>query len=174
MPSFISNNNDYQILSINAKKSNQYRIRRMQETDIDTIVKLEQITWPDESWSSEVFFDYLHNPFWDCWILACSINDNSILGYGLQYIDNHVSHIANLCIDPCQRGRGLGGILLQYMIDYSRRLGASIIELEVNTSNIQAYNLYYKHGFVKIGFLERYYLDSTDAYRMQLILDRIY
>ncbi|CAF0971112.1 unnamed protein product [Rotaria sp. Silwood1] len=174
MPSDIRSNDNYQVLPINIERSTRCRIRRMRETDIDTIVKIEQITWPNESWSFEHFFDYLNNPLWHCWILTSTTNDYLVFGYGLQCIDKHVSHIANLCIDPNQRGRGLGGILLNHMIDYSRRLGASIVELEVNTSNMHAYNLYCKHGFIIIELLERYYSDSTDAYRMQLTINRIY
>ncbi|CAF1118403.1 unnamed protein product [Rotaria sordida] len=172
MPVDIYRNNDYQVLSINTSKSTEYQIRRMRLTDIDTLVKIEQITWPNESWPFETFFDHIIHPFWHCWILESTNNDNLILGYGLQYVYKSVSHIANLCIDPNQRGRGLGKILLRYMIDHSRLFGASAIELEVNTSNIPAYNLYYKHGFIIIELLEQYYSDNTDAYRMQLSIDR--
>ncbi|CAF2749145.1 unnamed protein product [Rotaria sp. Silwood2] len=163
-------NDLYQTFIMNPNKQNQYQIRRMLETDVETVVKIEQITWLDQAWSSQQFLDFVNYPHWKCWILESTHNDTLVFGYGLHYIDNHVSHIANICIDPYQRGHGLGGILLQYMIDYSRRLGASTIELEVNTSNINAYRLYYKYGFRIVRSLPQYYGKYGDAYHMVLAI----
>jgi ribosomal-protein-alanine N-acetyltransferase len=159
---------------MHTKNSAQYQIRSMDETDIDTVVQIEQNTWGDESWHSKHFFRALDDPFWHCWILESTTNGYSILGYGLQYFSYNESHIANLCIRPSQCGRGLGNILLNYMTDFARENGATVITLEVHTSNVRAYNLYVKHGFAIIEFLEGYYSKNKDAYRMQRILHRIY
>jgi len=145
----------------------------MHRTDIDTVINIEQATWPLDSWTYEYFLECLDDPLWNCWILESTTTDNSILGYGFQYFSNGISHIANLCIHPHQRGHGLGGILLRHMINYGYNLGFSIVELEVKTSNINAYRLYAKHGFRIIQLLERYYSNTADAYRMRLIVNRI-
>lgn len=166
MPLRIDTNPDYQA-SANVK---QYRIRTMTVTDIPTVVKIDRATWGDTSWSLEQFFDFFDDEFSDCWILESNSVDYPILGYGFQKSSNGVSHITNLCLHPDQRGRGLGGILLRHMIDYARWLNISIVELEVDTSNIRAYTLYFKHGFRISQRLERYYSENADAYRMQLFL----
>ncbi|CAF1107355.1 unnamed protein product [Rotaria sordida] len=170
MPPEININDVYQTFAMTSNKQNQYRIRRMLETDIKTVVKIEQVTWLDESWSSQQVFDCLNHPHWQCWILESTNDDNLILGYCFQYIYKHVSHIANLCIDPNQRGHGLGETLLRYMIDYSCLFGASVIKLKVNTSNIPAYRLYDKYGFRIVQFLPQYYSKHADAYQMILRL----
>jgi ribosomal-protein-alanine N-acetyltransferase len=166
-------NNNYLSLTLSFNNANQLQIRSMREIDIDTVTQIDHETWRESSWFSEDFFKALHDPLWKCWILESTTKDNSILGYGLQYLLRGTSNIANLCIHPDQRGRGLGGILLRHMINYSREIGASIVELQVNTSNMHAYHLYVKHGFRAIEFLERYYSDTQNAYLMQLLLDRI-
>ncbi|CAF0973051.1 unnamed protein product [Rotaria magnacalcarata] len=157
-----SNNND---------KSAKYRIRRMLDSDVNTLVKIEQITWPFEAWTADTFFHYLDEPFTYCWILVSATNNHSVLGYAIQYFISEKSQIANLCIHPDQRGRGLGGILLHHMINYAHQFGYRIHQLEVNTSNIHAYRLYNKYGFKIVGMLRQYYSDGADAYDMRLIVD---
>jgi len=149
---------------------NQYRIRPMHETDIPTVVSIERAVWKNESWRLKDFLQALNNPLYNCWILESISTDYIVLGYGFQYLLNDVSHIANLCIHPNRRGRGLGGILLRHMIDDARQNGASTVELEVNTSNTHAYMLYINHGFRIFQFLPQYYSEYSDAYRMTLIL----
>ncbi|CAF3513460.1 unnamed protein product [Rotaria sp. Silwood1] len=169
MPPEINFNDVYQTFTMTSDKQNQYQIRRMLETDIETVLEIEQITWLDKSWSSQQFSDCLNHPHWKCWILESTDNDYLVLGYGLQYIYNHVSDIVNLCVHPNQRGHGLGGILLHYMIDYSRLSDASIIKLRVDTSNMHAHRLYHKNGFRIVQFLSQYY-KYADAYEMVLQL----
>jgi ribosomal-protein-alanine N-acetyltransferase len=163
-------NDLYQSFAVTSINQNQYKIRPMLETDIATVVQIEQTTWGDESWSLDDFFRALDNPFSNCWILESTIKGYSVLGYGLQYVSGNVSHIANLCIRPSHCGYGLGKVLLHYLIDYARQKGASKIQLVVHTSNIRAYTLYSNHGFRILQLLPQYYSDQSDAYKMVLLL----
>ena len=144
-----------------------YRIRSMSEDDIDAVLAIDMFTWPKEAWSGQNFSRALVDPTWNCWILEDSISDSSILGYGLQYSAHRVSHIANLCVHPYQRGCGLGGFLLRHMIDRARHENLPVVTLEVNTANEQAYKFYENHGFRIIDVLPAYYSCGSDAYRMQ-------
>jgi ribosomal-protein-alanine N-acetyltransferase len=152
------------------KETVQYQIRSMHEIDLDIVVDIDRATWGDISWRPKDFVRALRNPLWNCWILESGTNDHRLLGYGLQRIADDVSHITNLCIHPNQRGRGLGGILLRFMIDHSREMNASIVNLEVETLNTRAYKLYRNHGFRISRFLFKYYSDDSHAYQMTLFL----
>ncbi|CAF1027131.1 unnamed protein product [Adineta steineri] len=174
MPPYGDNITDYQTLSINTNNVDRYQIRWMAEDDIETMTKIDRDTWGNTSWSSKDFFKSLNNLSWNCWILENPNSDQSILGYGLQYQLDNISHVANLTLHPSQCGRGLGGILLRHMIDYARQNDATKITLEVNTSNTRAFKLYANHGFQIVEYLERYYSDTADAYRMELLFDVIY
>jgi len=173
MPPHIDVNLDDQPSATKVNNSNQCRIRSMVQTDIPTVFEIDQATWGDCAWSLEHFFDLLNDPLCNGWIVESTTTDYPILGYGFQVVSNGISHIVNLCIHPDRRGRGLGEILLLHMIDYGRRLGSSIVDLEVDTSNVPAYRLYFKHGFRIIQLLQQYYSDTADAYRMRLIMNRI-
>ncbi len=168
MPPEITVNDVYQTFTV--FPNNQYRIRPMHDTDIAIVVNLEQATWGNASWSLEEFFQALTHPYWNCWILESTTTNGLLLGYGLQYFSDGLSHIANLCIHPDQRGRGLGGILLRHMINYASQIEASGIQLEVDTSNKSAYMLYVKHGFRIVQYLSKYYSEYSDAYLMKLLL----
>jgi ribosomal-protein-alanine N-acetyltransferase len=166
MPPEININDVYQAFI----ETFEYQIRAMDENDIPTVVNIERATWRDTSWLPNDFLDALHDPHYNCWILERITNGHRILGYGLQKAKRNSSHIANLCIHPSQRGHGLGGILLHHMIDHARQTGASMIELEVDTTNVHAYKLYYNHGFRKNRTFFKYYSDESDAYHMTLSL----
>jgi ribosomal-protein-alanine N-acetyltransferase len=164
----IDTNSDFRTSENDVK---QYRIRAMTVTDIPSVVKLDEITWGDKSWTIEQFYDHLDDSVANCWVLESNTTDDSIAGYGFQRLSSGRLHITNLCIHPNECGRGLGGILLRHMIGYARWLNIPIVELEVATSNIRAYTLYYKHGFRIMQYLERYYSEIDDAYRMQLFIE---
>ncbi|CAF2974149.1 unnamed protein product [Rotaria socialis] len=173
----LSNNIIYEnnLLSSNDNdRPTKYRIRRMLDSDVNTLVKIEEITWPFEPWTADTFFHCLGEPFTYCWILVSVTNDHSVLGYAIQYFIREKSEIANLCIHPDQRGGGLGGILLHHMINYAHQFGYRIHQLEVNTSNIHAYRLYNKFGFKIVGVRKQFYSDGADAYDMQLIVDEVH
>jgi ribosomal-protein-alanine N-acetyltransferase len=170
MPPDININDFYKTFTAPSNRQNRYRIRAMNETDIVTVVAIERDTWGNESWLSEDFHQVLRDPFYHCWILESIITDYVVLGYGLQYQTDDGSHIANLCLHPSRRGRGLGHILLHHMIEHTRENNGSIIELEVLTTNTQAYMLYVKHGFEIVDYVPDYYSKYSDAYRMVLKL----
>ncbi len=77
-----------------------------------------------------------------------------------------VGHILNIAVDPAFRGRGLGKRLLEYALEYCRRLGAKQIELEVRTGNDAAIALYQKYGFEIRELRPCYYSDGEDAFVM--------
>jgi len=145
-----------------------FRIRSMAETDIPKVNEIEKLTYGDQSWPLEELFIVLTDPIYSCWILE-DINDPTlILGFGFQrYIDD-MSHITNLCIHPNRRSEGLGGLLLRHMITHAQIYGAIYVTLEVKISNLHAYHLYVKHGFTIIEYLEKYYSEFDDGYRMNL------
>ncbi len=77
-----------------------------------------------------------------------------------------VGHILNIAVDPAFRGRGLGKRLLEYALEYCRRLGAQQVELEVRTGNDVAIALYRKYGFEIRELRPCYYSDGEDAFVM--------
>lgn len=175
MAAELNTNDIWQTLSIIDDNECQYRIRSMHQTDVDILIIIEQATWQSESWTYEYCLECLNDPLWKCWIIErkTSTADNPLLGYSFQHLSDEtkmISHIDSICIHPNCRGHGLGGILLRYMIDYARGIGALTIELIVKTSNKHAYELYVKHGFTIVRRLRKYYSNNSNACLMQFFV----
>ena len=97
----------------------------------------------------------------------------SILGYGGLWKIDDEAHISTIAIDPVQRGKGFGEILLAGMFGKALQLKARYIVLEVRVSNAVAQSLYRKYGFSRVRRRKNYYRsDSEDAWDMRVSLDR--
>ena len=78
-------------------------------------------------------------------------------------------HINNLAVRPELRGRGLGSLLLQRILEEAERIGAPNATLEVRRSNAAARRLYERAGFELAGVRTGYY---THPIEDALILSR--
>ena len=88
---------------------------------------------------------------------------------------NYKSNIVQvdlLCVKKEFKGHHLGKSLLSFCINYCKSLNYNNYSLHVSTTNMPAFNLYKKLGFVICGFIEKYYSDEkpedSDAYYMIL------
>jgi ribosomal protein S18 acetylase RimI-like enzyme len=79
-----------------------------------------------------------------------------------------VGQIHSIAVSPRYRGLGVADRLLRHALNRSRDLGARTISLEVRPENVEAVQLYLKHGFTKAESLANYYQDGGTAERMVL------
>ena len=54
-------------------------------------------------------------------------------------------------------GKGIGTGIMNVLIDFARKSGAEVLELEVRSDNEAAISLYKKFGFEKIGTNEKFF-----------------
>jgi ribosomal-protein-alanine N-acetyltransferase len=85
-----------------------------------------------------------------------------IVGYGGLWLTFEDAHVTTIAVDPDHRGRGVGELLLNALIDHAYELGAKQITLEVRVSNTAAQRLYLKYGFQPAGTRPRYYTDNGE------------
>jgi ribosomal-protein-alanine N-acetyltransferase len=85
-----------------------------------------------------------------------------LVGYGGLWITESEAHITTIAVVPEQRGRGLGELLLNGLIDNAAEGRASWVSLEVRVSNVVAQKLYLKYGFRPAGTRARYYTDNGE------------
>jgi ribosomal-protein-alanine N-acetyltransferase len=85
-----------------------------------------------------------------------------VVGYGGVWLTVDEGHITTVATAPEARGRGIGELLLNGLIDAARDLGAHFLTLEVRVSNTIAQNLYLKYGFEARGTRRRYYTDNNE------------
>ena len=104
-------------------------------------------------WSEQVFRSCLRAGY------ACRVaaEGGRVRGYGIVSLAADEAHLLNLCIDPAEQGRGLGGWLLRHLFGIARVRLAERMFLEVRPSNRTAVRLYEGHGFVHVGTRRGYY-----------------
>jgi [ribosomal protein S18]-alanine N-acetyltransferase len=85
-----------------------------------------------------------------------------IVGYGGVWLSVDEGHITTIAVAPEARGRGVGELLLNGLIDQAINLNADVLTLEVRVSNLVAQQLYLKYGFRPAGTRPRYYTDNGE------------
>lgn len=130
------------------------RIRKMETTDIDSVLALEQTVYK-YPWTRGILVDCMIVPGYSCWVCE---DEHNVFGYGILAIGIDEAHIMNLCVSPEAQGSGWGARLLDKIIETAREKKiVDTLLLEVRKSNKPAIALYKKYGFKKIGERKAYY-----------------
>ncbi|AMQ74221.1 MULTISPECIES: GNAT family N-acetyltransferase [Bacillus amyloliquefaciens group] len=62
-------------------------------------------------------------------------------------------YLSRMIVKEGYRNCGIGGIIVDFLIDYAKQLGFEEITLGVDTDNLNARHLYEKKGFTTVLFL---------------------
>jgi len=81
-------------------------------------------------------------------------------------LDNGKCTISLFAVDPMNQNMGIGNDLLNEFRKTAMMHGLNAIQLEVRECNSKAIRFYEKRGFLKTGFLEHFYNDGGNAFRM--------
>ena len=146
------------------QKENGIRIRRMRMEDVDAVAAIEQATFA-RPWSRESFRQEIERNRAARYLVA--EKDGNVIGYAGAWIIIDESHITNIAVAEEERGRGVGRMLTEALMQYISNLGAAYATLEVRVSNERAQRLDKSLGFVSVGKRKRYYEDNgEDAFLM--------
>ena len=83
--------------------------------------------------------------------------DELICGFGGVMLVGEDAHIVTLAIEPEERERGVGSMLMVSLVEAAKTRGAQNLTLEVRRSNEAAQHLYRKFGFEEVGLRREYY-----------------
>ncbi len=140
------------------------RIRRMTSEDVDRVVELERLIFPDP-WSCNSFdYEIQHNPFSSPLVLEVN---GEIGGYAVIWKIYEEFHIANFAMRPDLQGKKLGSRFLENLLSLKDNCAFAL--LEVRESNHRAIRLYQKFGFKTIMRRKGYYRNGETALVMQKI-----
>lgn len=90
--------------------------------------------------------------------VIAAVNDSgNVVGYGCVTTVSGESEILNIAVDKRFRSLGIGGLLLDRMMEISFSKGGSKIFLDVRESNVSARRLYSSRGFFENGIRKNYY-----------------
>jgi N6-L-threonylcarbamoyladenine synthase len=135
-----------------------WRIRQMSARDVPQVASIEAQSFRDP-WTAGMLQEELSQDM--SWHVVASENETGVAGYliGRTYPDEW--HLLNLAVAPGERGRGLGGVLLDDFLDAAENACVPVI-LEVRPGNREAIGLYTGRGFGTIGVRPQYYSDTLE------------
>lgn len=131
------------------------RIRDMTLADVPAVAQVETESYAFP-WSDGIFRDCLRAGYFCCvaeWERQC-------VGYGIMSAGAGEAHLLNLCVAEGHRQLGVGGALLQRLVELAIAFGVREMFLEVRPSNDVAIHLYQSRGFAQIGIRKGYYQAS--------------
>lgn len=141
------------------------RFRKAETEDIDAIVRLEELSFPEEPWSRQMLLEEIENPL--ALFCVAEEEDGAIIAYIIAWIiAPFEAQIGSIAVLPGKRRRGLASRLMDVLFDVCRSSSVDEISLEVRVSNAAAIALYERYGFVRNGIRRNYYQDGEDAYNM--------
>lgn len=98
--------------------------------------------------------EYLENGLWQFFVAT---ENGQVLGYISFRLVFDECHICNVATATEARRRGVGSLLVDYLITYAKGQGVSKYFLEVRESNLPAIELYKKFGFAPVGVSKNHY-----------------
>jgi ribosomal-protein-alanine N-acetyltransferase len=154
----------------------EVRLRTMRWWDVERLLPLENELFGSSAWSAETFWSELAHPDTRWYVVAERPADPGpgqtaleLVGYAGLLAPGPEADVQTVAVAPTCQGQGLGGILVDALIDQARLRSASTLLLEVRADNEPAIRLYSRLGFERIAIRRRYYQpEDVDAWVMRL------
>lgn len=135
--------------------SESIRIRLARGEDLTEVARIEADNF-SEPWSLKGFQDALDLKE-TARIFTAVDEAEHILGYLVLYFTDFDGELETIAVERGYRGQGIGGLLLDAMLDFGREKKLEQIVLEVRPSNQPALALYQNRGFVPCGIRKNFY-----------------
>lgn len=137
-------------------------IRRVTEEDAKDLMMLEEGSI-EHPWEEAELVKLGNDPNKAGFIAE---DDGTVIGYiGFSHILDE-AEIGNLVVEGSQRGRGIGGALIEEAKQYLKDQGIARVYLEVAEDNEPAGHLYAKAGFKQFNIRRDYYGRGRNAILM--------
>jgi len=146
------------------------RLRSFQQQDMAGLHQLDQVCFPREiAYSKAELRYFLTHPRCSCWI--AEQGESKLAGFVIVERASRngrlTGHIVTLDVDPVERRRGLGTLLMHTAEEQMKDEGAGVMSLEVAENNSAAREFYQRLGFATTGRISKYYAGRVDAEVME-------
>lgn len=136
---------------------------KIDKMSLEDLISIKDIltTEFDDFWNYEILKSELESN--NSYFFVAKNISGEIVGFaGIKVILDEAD-IMNIVVKKDFRNNGIGSLLLDYLISYSKSINLKTITLEVNEINIPAIKLYEKFDFEKLGIRKKYYNGENDA-----------
>ena len=149
------------------------QIRPANEDDFDDLLAIEDACFSiyyygQYKFGATEFLYYLRNPRS---IFLVAAEDTHVVGYTAAVVRRTkatpAAHIESIAVLPQHQQQGIGGQLLQAVIDEARQRRCDRAVLEVATPNEEGIAFFKSHGFYEVGELPNYYGRGLDGILMR-------
>jgi [ribosomal protein S18]-alanine N-acetyltransferase len=149
------------------------RLRSFQTQDLAGLHQLDQVCFSRGiAYSRAELHYFLTHPRCSCWVAEQP--ESKLVGFVIVERDScegrPAGHIVTLDVDPAERRRGLGTLLMHAAEERMKQEGAAVLSLEVAENNAPARQFYRGLGFVTKGRIAKYYGGRVDAEVMEKLL----
>lgn len=128
-------------------------IEKMSREHIPELAEIEQLCFA-VPWSEKQLLEELENPLGSYFV---AVEDGRVLGYiGSQTVIDETC-VMNVAVRPDCRGKRLGSLLMEALVQDCLEKGSRLLTLEVRVSNAPALALYRAFGFQQVGLRKGYY-----------------
>lgn len=132
--------------------------------DIDAVHALEVALFPVDRWSVEQFWSELSQPTRAYFV---AVEGDEIVGYAGAFVLAPDADVQTIAVAASAQGHGLGGRLLDTLVDAASEAGCRQMMLEVRSDNAAAISLYERSGFERLSTRRDYYAPGVDAVIMR-------
>ncbi len=145
-----------------------FTIRNMEERDLNEIVRLERIIFPDP-WPKSAFAEQISGEGWGALVAEA---EGELVGYGCYFTVDIEAHLTNIAVREDFRRKSVANALLNIILERVAADGCQYLLLEVRQSNSIARTFYEKRGFRTLYQRPNYYRRPVeDALVMVYYLD---
>lgn len=137
-----------------------FKISKMSIEDLKSIKNILTTDF-DNFWSFDILEEELECS--NSYVIVARDINNTIVGFAGIKIILDEADIMNIVVKKDFRHNGIGSLLLENLINYSKNMNLKTITLEVNENNLSAIRLYDKFSFDKLGIRKKYYNGESDA-----------
>jgi ribosomal-protein-alanine N-acetyltransferase len=149
------------------------QLRGFQGRDLIGLHQLDGVCFtPEIAYSKAELKHFLTHPSCSCWIAERP--QNKLAGFVIIERANRngrlAGHIVTLDVDPGERRRGLGTLLMETAEEQMKHEGVAVMSLEVAENNVAARRFYRGLGYTASGRIAKYYGGRVDAEVMEKII----
>lgn len=144
-------------------------VRDAQERDLVEIERIENASFIDP-WTPNMLLAELRDP--KAYFIVAEV-EGMVVGYCCAENLAKEFNLMSIAVHEDFRKLGIGGILIDHLIDFAKRYRLIGITLEVRVSNDAAKALYFSKGFRTEGIRKGYYANGEDADILWLTFEKI-
>lgn len=143
-----------------APRSGSLLIRKAAREDLDVLFEMSQESFASEPWTREGVLEEIDRESSLCEVVE--MPGHGVVGLLMAWRVADELHLLRIATRPGWRRQGIGGRLLDRLLEVACEESASVCYLEVRASNLAARALYETRGFKIVGVRKAYYVNPAE------------